>query len=423
MRDEGSNKKPNNFIISFPNKFLFSFDYFKLRLYLEKRRAERQNLQFSLIIIHLDKIALEKKTFDWTLGKKYKKLLRNIANVIRETDAVTLYKNTVVLILLPDTDNKGALKVCEKIINYLKKSCSDNFNKKDSDFDNLIIEIVTYPQNDLEKKFLSIITKYGSIKPVFEKNHEDSFSKDQLSIDNLYKLQNGRTLINDILFSDQKFVGGFFIFINTKLKRMIDILGSLSAFVLFFPIIIIIALLIKATSAGSILYQQKRIGYKGKIFNCLKFRTMYPNSDEQIHHDYVRKLIQNNGPEINNGTIDKPLYKISNDPRITPVGRFIRALSLDELPQLWNVFKGEMSLVGPRPPIPYEVKEYKSWHNRRFFDVKPGMTGLWQISGRNQTTFDEMVRFDIYYAIHRSIILDFFIMFKTFKLLFVPNGR
>ena len=145
----------------------------------------------------------------------------------------------------------------------------------------------------------------------------------------------------------------------------------------------------------------------------MKFRSMYTDSDDSIHREYVAKLIEGKTEETNRGSDDKPMFKITDDPRITPIGRFLRKTSLDELPQFFNVLKGDMSLVGPRPPIPYEVKSYKNWHLRRVLDIKPGITGLWQAYGRSQTTFDEMVRLDLQYVNHCSPWLDFKIILKT----------
>jgi lipopolysaccharide/colanic/teichoic acid biosynthesis glycosyltransferase len=185
----------------------------------------------------------------------------------------------------------------------------------------------------------------------------------------------------------------------------------------FLPIFGIIALLIKITSKGPVLFCQKRLGQYGKEFKFLKFRTMYPNNDSRIHQEYVAKLIAGNGDfKQANGT-----YKLTNDPRITPLGRFLRKSSLDELPQFINVLRGDMSLVGPRPPLAYEYERYQAWHRRRVTELKPGMTGLWQIEGRSRTTFDEMVRMDLRYASSVSLWLDLKILLLTPKA--VISGR
>ena len=205
-------------------------------------------------------------------------------------------------------------------------------------------------------------------------------------------------------------------------KRIVDILGSLAGIILFAPLMIPIAVMIKINSRGPVLFRQERLGYLGRPFRFLKFRSMYINTDDAIHKEYVTKLIEGKTEEVNKGSAEKPMFKITNDPRITPVGRFIRKTSLDELPQFFNVLRGEMSLVGPRPPIPYEVKAYKNWHLRRVLDIKPGITGLWQAYGRSKTTFDEMVRLDLQYVNHCSPWLDFKIILKTIAAVFDRDG-
>jgi lipopolysaccharide/colanic/teichoic acid biosynthesis glycosyltransferase len=193
------------------------------------------------------------------------------------------------------------------------------------------------------------------------------------------------------------------------LKRAMDICGSLLAITVFLPAFVIIALLVKLTSKGPVLFCQKRVGQYGKEFCFYKFRTMYVDNDSQIHREYVAKLIAG-GRDL--GQV-KGVYKMVNDPRITFVGRFLRKTSLDELPQFVNVLMNDMSLVGPRPPLPYEYERYQTWHKRRVLELKPGLTGLWQVEGRSRTTFDEMVRMDLRYANIRSLWVDLKILMLT----------
>jgi len=189
-------------------------------------------------------------------------------------------------------------------------------------------------------------------------------------------------------------------------KRVIDIVGSLTFLTLFSPLLALISIAIKLSSEGPVLFKQNRIGRFGKEFKCLKFRTMYTNCDHEIHRQYVQKLIQQSDDS-------QKVYKIINDPRITPIGRLLRKTSLDELPQFINVLLGEMSLVGPRPPIPYEITCYRSWHRRRIIETKPGITGLWQVYGRSRTSFDDMVRLDIRYIEKQSLWLDIKVLLVT----------
>jgi len=205
------------------------------------------------------------------------------------------------------------------------------------------------------------------------------------------------------------------------IKRAIDIAGSLAALILLSPLLVAIAAAIKLTSKGPILFQQTRVGQYGGRFTFLKFRSMYFQSDAKIHRDYVRQLIAGKD-EAEQGAAKAAVYKIRDDPRITPVGRLIRKTSLDELPQLFNVLKGEMSLVGPRPPIPYEVEAYDIWHRRRFLEVKPGITGLWQVNGRSRVKFEDMVRLDLQYARTWSLGLDLKILLETPLAVFTGQG-
>jgi exopolysaccharide biosynthesis polyprenyl glycosylphosphotransferase len=196
-------------------------------------------------------------------------------------------------------------------------------------------------------------------------------------------------------------------------KRAMDIVGSLAAVVFLSPVLLFIALAIKSTSRGPILFRQRRIGRHGEPFTFLKFRSMYVGSDASIHREYVKRLIAGKAERQSSRGNGEGVYKLTEDPRVTRVGAFLRKTSLDELPQFINVLKGEMSLVGPRPPVPYEVESYDLWHRRRILEAKPGITGLWQINGRSRVKFDEMVRLDLQYARTWSPWLDVKILFRT----------
>jgi lipopolysaccharide/colanic/teichoic acid biosynthesis glycosyltransferase len=201
-------------------------------------------------------------------------------------------------------------------------------------------------------------------------------------------------------------------------KRLLDIAGSVTALVLFAPVFLGAAAIVKLTSSGPVFFRQKRVGEAGQPFTMFKFRTMQVNCDPGIHKQYVEGFIQA-APTATQGAAP---FKIVNDPRLTPVGSFLRRSSIDELPQLWNVLRGEMSLVGPRPPLPYEVARYKRWHHRRVLEAKPGMTGLWQVKGRSRTTFDDMVRLDLRYAANSSVWTDCKILLATPKAVLSGKG-
>jgi lipopolysaccharide/colanic/teichoic acid biosynthesis glycosyltransferase len=202
-------------------------------------------------------------------------------------------------------------------------------------------------------------------------------------------------------------------------KRALDIAGSLALLVLLAPVMLAIAALVKLTSPGPVLFRQPRVGQLAGPFTMLKFRSMFTQSDSAIHQKFVTDFIKSSSEQGHAG--GDQFFKIVNDPRITPLGRILRKTSLDELPQLWNVLRGDMSLVGPRPPLRYELEQYRSWHWRRVLEAKPGITGLWQVTGRSRTTFDEMVRLDLRYVRTRSLWTDIRILLATPRA--VVNGR
>jgi len=197
--------------------------------------------------------------------------------------------------------------------------------------------------------------------------------------------------------------------LHDTLKRAFDVLGSSTLLLLLSPLFLTIALLVKLRSPGPIFFRQVRVGQNAKPFTMLKFRSMLVNADSKVHQEYVAQFIKSGGQSSDTGTV----YKLTSDPRITSIGHVLRKTSLDELPQLWNVFRGEMSLVGPRPPLSYETEQYQSWHWRRVLDAKPGVTGLWQVTGRSRTTFDAMVRLDLRYVKTRSLWTDIKILLAT----------
>jgi lipopolysaccharide/colanic/teichoic acid biosynthesis glycosyltransferase len=190
--------------------------------------------------------------------------------------------------------------------------------------------------------------------------------------------------------------------------RVLDVTIASLALLALVPVIALAALAVRLSSPGPVLFRQRRLGRGMRPFMVLKFRTMRADADSALHREYVRSLINSDPAPSEHGD----LYKLVVDPRVTRVGRFLRSWSLDELPQLLNVLRGEMRLVGPRPVIEYEVEQYPDWYLRRFA-VKPGLTGLWQVSGRNERTYEEMIRFDVEYAERRSLWLDLRILART----------
>jgi lipopolysaccharide/colanic/teichoic acid biosynthesis glycosyltransferase len=203
---------------------------------------------------------------------------------------------------------------------------------------------------------------------------------------------------------------------------MIDILGSLLGLTLLAPVFAAISVAIKVSSKGPIIFRQERIGQNNKPFTFLKFRSMHSDSESELHRQYIARFIagEAGGKSVrNDGAV---VYKLLGDPRVTSVGHFLRRTSLDELPQLVNVLKGEMSLVGPRPPLPYELEAYDIWHRRRLVEARPGITGLWQISGRSRVKFDDMVRLDLRYAQSWSLWMDINILLRTPRAILSGEG-
>jgi lipopolysaccharide/colanic/teichoic acid biosynthesis glycosyltransferase len=198
-----------------------------------------------------------------------------------------------------------------------------------------------------------------------------------------------------------------------RVKRVMDIAGSLLMLIVCLPLFAGIALAVRLTSKGPILFRQDRIGQYGRRFTFLKFRSMRVNNDESVHKEYVKQLIAGVAERVPTNGNGEGVFKLAGDKRITPIGKFLRKTSLDELPQFINVLRGDMSLVGPRPPVPYELAAYQTWHRRRVLQVKPGITGLWQVTGRSRVRFDDMVRLDLRYAISWSPWLDFKILLRT----------
>ncbi len=204
------------------------------------------------------------------------------------------------------------------------------------------------------------------------------------------------------------------------LKRAFDVAFSLGALVCFSPVLAVCAAAIKATSPGPVFFRQERVGRDGRRFTLYKLRTMRSDCDPSIHEKYTAQWIAGKSGDGKSGD-GNGVHKLMDDPRVTPVGRLLRRSGLDEIPQFFNVLKGDMSVVGPRPPLPYEVERYTDWHRRRL-QVLPGITGLWQVSGRNSLSFDDMVRLDIEYIENWSLALDMKIVLRTVPAMIMSEG-
>jgi exopolysaccharide biosynthesis polyprenyl glycosylphosphotransferase len=208
------------------------------------------------------------------------------------------------------------------------------------------------------------------------------------------------------------------IVLSRRFKHALDALIGLPVLMLLLPFFGLCAAAIKLTSPGPVFYRAKAIGRDGKPFTMFKFRSMRKDTRSDIHQEYVSKLIKG---ELKREGEEEKTFKITDDPRITKVGKFLRMLSLDESPQILNVIKGDMSLVGPRPCLPYEFEIYKEWHKKRL-SIRPGISGLWQVAGRSAVTFEEMVILDLYYIYNRSLLLDLNILYETIYVVLMKRG-
>lgn len=324
-------------------------------LHREKRRAERSQAPLSMVLYRIGGASVES-------ARQAEQLVELLHREKRVTDFIGHVGDDTVAVLCPDTDDNGVKGFMRKI---------------ESKADALPFAAVaaTYP----DSLFDSIVN--GAPTP-----------------------RDLHPFIGAEPMDDQ---GGAY-----PLKRAVDVLGALTAICLLAPLMLVVAAAVALSSRGPIIFKQTRVGRGGFPFTFYKFRSMWANADDGIHRDFVASLIQS-GDASAAASGAPTAFKIKADPRYTPVGRLIRKTSIDELPQLFNVLKGDMSLVGPRPPIPYEAAKYQAWHLRRLLSVKPGMTGIWQVEGRSRVPFNEMVRMDLRYIRGCSLGLDLSIIAKT----------
>ena len=348
--------------------FILSQEFFAHTLYVERKRTERSGRAFVLMLLESAKL-LKSKGDAHALDK----VLLALSRSSRDTDTRGWYRegSTIGVIyteLGPDADGQA---VSAALLAKVTKALSDTLT-------------------------LSQINEIRLTFHVFPENWDEPASGDR---------------------NDSRYYDGLLHETAPKrlprmAKRLMDIVGSALALLVFLPLFLLIAIAIKLTSEGPVLFCQERLGLYGRKFNFLKFRSMRANNDATIHREFVESFIADG-----NGRGQAPQgqapYKLAVDPRITSVGHFLRKTSMDELPQFLNVLRGDMSLVGPRPPVPYEVACYRVWHRTRLLAAKPGITGLWQVAGRSRVKFDDMVRMDLRYATSWSLWLDIKILLQT----------
>jgi len=339
--------------------------YFANALRIEKLRANRSKSPLSIALFYFQGDTENNEN-------SIREFLTSLQRNTRETDIKGWVDQDVIGLILPDTDEEGLKRCIAKV-----KNGDGNGHYP--------VVTATYPDFLFERL---LVEKEGT--------------------PDIFPIELDKTQHSN----------GFDLFV----KRWMDIVGSLAGILLFSPLMFVTGLMIKLDSPGPIMFKQIRQGEKGTRFRFLKFRSMYSSCDDTAHREYVASLIKGELERINQGDSVDPLYKMKSDPRITRVGKIIRKTSIDELPQLFNVLKGDMSLVGPRPPLPYEVEKYEPWHLRRILETKPGITGLWQVEGRSKTSFDDMVRLDLKYALNWSLWLDMKILLKTIRAVIRPNG-
>jgi lipopolysaccharide/colanic/teichoic acid biosynthesis glycosyltransferase len=348
---------------------------FRRMLSLERKRSERSGKRLLLMLVDAKGVSTNggRADFDRVVG--------GVSSAIRDTDAAGWFETDaivgVVFTELGRTEATVAMKVIEtKIRTEVQQALGVDPAGK------LSISFFAYPDNWVGKN--------------------PSHGLDPALYPDLFEVVRKRRA-------------------SLFLKRAMDIAGSSAALICLSPIFLVLAVLVKATSKGPILFRQQRVGQYGVPFMFLKFRSMIASTDAKLHEKYVKDFIVGKASMRRDGN-QKVVFKITNDPRVTWIGRFMRRTSLDEIPQFWNVLTGEMSLVGPRPPIPYELEVYGLWHRRRLLEAKPGITGLWQIHGRSRTTFDDMVRLDLQYSRTWTPLLDLRILLRTPRAVLSGDG-
>ncbi|WP_243373439.1 sugar transferase [Geotalea sp. SG265] len=341
---------------------IYSEEYFTEALCRERKRSERSNRPFVLMLVEFkDRLV--------TAGTGIAgKVVDIVSESVRETDVRGWVKRSSTIgVLITDIAMDAIAPVTKKI------------------------------QAKVAEKLHKIPLKHISIS--FQIFPENNISEQGQPFSLLF--------YPDVLKSNDSRKGSAII------KRLIDIIGSVAGLILFSPLFAVISVAIKLNSKGPVIFRQERYGQYGKKITFLKFRSMYVNNDDAIHRQYVKRLIEEGDDRSNDSSGSQKFYKIKHDPRVTAVGRFLRKTSLDELPQFFNVLMGDISLVGPRPPIPYELENYALWHRHRILGIKPGLTGMWQVKGRSSTTFDGMVRLDLKYIREWSLWLDLKLMLLT----------
>lgn len=342
---------------------IFREEFLKL-VQREKRRTDRTHSPLSVAVFHFE---ADRGASD----RKAERLLDSLNSVKRATDCVTRLEDRAVAVLLLDTDAAGLQSFLDKALPAVAVP-------------GLGCSAATYPG----PLFDACIAMHSSVTGRRTSGAGDTFPLR---------------------------AHGY------RLKRYLDIAGAVTALLLLAPLMLAAATALMLSSSGPVIFRQSRLGRSGIPFVLYKFRSMRNATDDKIHRDFVAGLIKGTA-DVAADQRSAPLYKLTTDPRITRVGRLLRKTSVDELPQLFNVLKGEMSLVGPRPAMAYEVENYQPWHRRRVLEMKPGLTGIWQVEGRSQVSFDDMVRMDLRYLRECSLAFDVRILLRTVWVVLTCKG-
>ena len=359
------------------DRVVLNGESFQRMLALERKRSERSRKPFLLMLVDLGERLPSSSN-----GKAMDSIVSALSSATRATDVIGWYKDDTVIGIL---------------------------------FTEIVIEDRSTIMGTMMTRISSMLGRALSPEQLNQVSISLHLFPEEWDFDIRHRPSNP-TLYPDVSRLENRRKHSFAV------KRLMDIVGSGLALIFFAPVLFVIGLVIKMSSKGPVLFRQERIGQHGEPFTFLKFRTMHVNNDPGLHQEYVRKLIAGQAePAPSNGS-GHGVYKIKSDPRVTRFGALLRRTSLDELPQLINVLRGEMSLVGPRPPIKYEVEAYDTWHRGRLMEAKPGITGLWQVNGRSRVKFDEMVRLDIRYARSWSLWLDIQILLHTPRAVFLGEG-
>lgn len=355
---------------------IFDEELFQHTITRERKRTERSGLGMVLLLIGVQESRSEQTSTLCAL------VADSLSAIRSDIDILGWYEGQSIMgLIAPEIDTASLATTCERLEAGFRQEIVSRFHGDLAP--QLSISLRTYPENQPPET-------------------EEALSVDPVLFPEFHRNHGHHTSFNVI-------------------KRGMDILGSLALLVTLSPVLLIIAGLVKWSSPGPVIFWQRRMGHMMKPFMMGKFRTMYADADPEVHRNYVSWFISSSDTQQGQDKKNS-VFKLTNDQRITPLGHFLRKTSIDELPQLWNVLVGEMSLVGPRPSLEYELQSYKTWHRHRMLEAKPGITGLWQVTGRSRTTFDEMVRLDLRYARERSLRTDIKILLATPTVVIKGNG-